>query len=236
MAFVFDCAAWSGTCMTLAKLASTWMQAGGATVTASPFLPPANRQLTVEHKVLFLTTPGFTNTEFLEKTMQGYGVPYQIVPFDSAATPRLDLNKLLWNADGSARFSAYVMYPNLEALGHLNKTEVQTLWIYQRRTGARSVKFAAWPTNIGFNPNYDGCSSSTSTMAFNGNTPSGVSGVRVGAQLSTSGLYRCPGIASPALTTCSIFAADFADAGLTPGCTPTPILETDGGVVGATIK
>jgi hypothetical protein len=39
-----------------------------------------------------------------------------------------------------------------------------------------------------------------------------------------------------AAATCSMWAADFADTGLHPPCTPTPILTTDQGVVGATIK
>lgn len=37
-------------------------------------------------------------------------------------------------------------YPNIEAMGHLTRSEVDTLWDFQRRAGARSVKFGAWPT------------------------------------------------------------------------------------------
>ncbi len=220
------------------------------------------------------THAGFTNNDFLERTLQGYGVPFQVTPFDSAASPRLDLNALLWNPDGSARFSSLVMYPNLEAMGHLTKAEVETIWSFQRKTGARSVKFAAWPTNIGFNPNYAGCSSDATTMRWAAAAPTGVSGVRLATTLSSSGLYRCvaldarrrtaspltdlftsgpapnsyppthpnrttprcPGVAATPLAVCSMWAADFADTGLHPPCTPTPILTTDQGVVGATIK
>lgn len=39
-------------------------------------------------------------------------------------------------------------YPNIEAMGHLNQTEVNLLWSYQRMTGARALKFGAWPTNV----------------------------------------------------------------------------------------
>lgn len=41
----------------------------------------------------------------------------------------------------------------------LNRTEVLTIWDYQRRTGARMLKFAAWPTNIGYTPNLGACNS-----------------------------------------------------------------------------
>lgn len=50
--------------------------------------------------------------------MQGYGMPYQVVPFNKDASPRIDLRALLWDAaDGSGRFSAVTMYPNIEAMG-----------------------------------------------------------------------------------------------------------------------
>ena len=53
---------------------------------------------------------GFINTNFLEKAMQGYGVPYQVVPYNMNALPRFNLTTLLWNiADGSGSFSAIVM-------------------------------------------------------------------------------------------------------------------------------
>jgi hypothetical protein len=37
-------------------------------------------------------------------------------------------------------------YPNLEATGYLTRAQVEVLWNFQRKTGARSVKFGAWPT------------------------------------------------------------------------------------------
>lgn len=33
-----------------------------------------------------------------------------------------------------------------------------------------------------------------------------------------------------------MWAADFIDGGLRPGCTPTPIMEADSGVMGALVK
>lgn len=57
-------------------------------------------------------------TDFLERAMQGYGMPYQLVPFITTAGARTNLRALLWDAaDGSARFSAVAMYPNIEAMG-----------------------------------------------------------------------------------------------------------------------
>lgn len=34
-------------------------------------------------------------------------------------------------------------------MGHLNAAEVQTLWDFQRRTGARAVKFGVYPSVSG---------------------------------------------------------------------------------------
>jgi hypothetical protein len=32
----------------------------------------------------------------------------------------------------------------VEAMGYLNRSDINTLWDYQRRTGVRGVKFGAW--------------------------------------------------------------------------------------------
>lgn len=201
---------------------------------------PAPGSRTVDHRVLLMTTPGYTGTEFFEKTLLAYGAPYDIVRWDKDASPRADVSALLWNPDGSGRYSGYVMYPNLEALGHLNRAEVNVIWDYQNKTGARSVKFAAWPTNIGYNPDYLACGSGDATMTLTAAAPLGISGVRPGIQLSASGLWRCPG-AKPAagaapLATCSMWAADFLNDGMHPACNATSILEFENGVAGALVK
>jgi hypothetical protein len=54
---------------------------------------------------------GFTNIDFLEAVFKGYGSPYDIVRWDvhSVSPPKPDLNALLYNADGSARYSSIFM-------------------------------------------------------------------------------------------------------------------------------
>jgi hypothetical protein len=64
---------------------------------------------------------GFSNIDFFTDVMRGYGVPYTVVRWDSAASPRQNLTELLWAPDGSAKFGAYLMYPNLEAMGAMNR-------------------------------------------------------------------------------------------------------------------
>lgn len=63
MAYVFDCAAWSSTCSTLAQVATNWLRTGPAAIDASTVPPPPASPaplgpVTMEHRVLVLTTPG----------------------------------------------------------------------------------------------------------------------------------------------------------------------------------
>jgi hypothetical protein len=160
-------------------------------------------------------------------------VPYDVLRYNTAR--RANLRAALWNADGSGRYSSYVMYPNIEAMGQLNSTDVNVIWDYQRRTGARSVKFGAWSSNVGWNPNSAACAADDVPFTFTAQAPFGISGIRPGATLSGAGLYRCPG-QKPANTLCGIWAADFTNTGLTPACTATSILEAPSGVVGTLVK
>ena len=59
--------------------------------------------------------------------------------------------------------------------------------------GARSVKFGAWPTNVGFAPNIGACGSAEAPMTFTAAAPVGTSGVVTSstASLPSAGLYRC---------------------------------------------
>ncbi|KAI8466505.1 MAG: hypothetical protein J3K34DRAFT_524504 [Monoraphidium minutum] len=186
--------------------------------------------LQVEHRLLFLTTLGWTQTDFLEDVLNGYGVPYDIyrVTNEKNAKPVTpnDLKSLLWGADGSAKFSAYVMYPNLEGLGYLTRSEVMELWDYARRTGARAVKFNAWPTGLGFTPT-PACTSKVFGLRFTPAAPMGNSGINRNALLESAGVYMCPGVAGKPLPTCSLWANDFVGAGIHPQCNTSVILELD---------
>jgi len=51
-----------------------------------------------------------------------------------------------------------------------------------------------------------------------------VSGIKQGARLSSSGLYRCAGVIPASSTTCGIAANDFTATGIFQNCTSTPFL------------
>ncbi|KIZ05898.1 hypothetical protein MNEG_2062 [Monoraphidium neglectum] len=173
---------------------------------------PGASALVVKLNTLVLTVPGW-NIDFLESTLLGYGAPYTVARYDKSNP--LNLTQLLWAPDGSANFAGYIMYPNIEAMGHLNSTQVLTIWDYQNRTG----------------------SSADVTMKFTAAAPLGASGILPSAPLSSSGLYRCPGSGSaPPLATCSMWASDFAATGLHPPCQSTPVLMVGANVAGTLVK
>ncbi|KAI8476751.1 MAG: hypothetical protein J3K34DRAFT_516331 [Monoraphidium minutum] len=183
--------------------------------------------------------------------MANYSIPYAVTAYDRAMDPatRPNLTALLWTPSGAPRFGGFVMYPNIEAAGYLNRSEVEAIWDFQHRSRARSVKFFAWPTYFGFKPDYSQCSSSgdspamepglaTTTgggalgigahaLTFVGGSPFGLEGAQLTPVVSSDGLYRCPGIRSAPLPTCSIWGpgSDFEVGGLHPNCTSTPFME-----------
>ena len=123
--------------------------------------------------------------------MDGYGTPYTVVRVDPAASPPLNLTTLLWGSGApTPQFGGIISYPNLEAMGYFNAADVETLWAYQRANGVRTVKFGAWPTNLGFGVDVAACTSDDMPMAFSHRAPLGVSGVKPTAVLSSAGLYR----------------------------------------------
>ncbi len=64
-----------------------------------------------------------------------------------ASLPLLQTALILINPNprpNDPRPSHHPRYPNVEAMGYLSKADVSTLWDYQSRTDARSVKFGAW--------------------------------------------------------------------------------------------
>ena len=123
--------------------------------------------------------------------MQGYGVPFDILPVDSTASPAANLTALLTNVDGSGRYAGLFLYPSLEAIGALNAEQVAQLRAYQVATGARSAVFGGWATNFGFNPDTAACTSADYPMVFTAATPLGASGIKATASLASLGLYRC---------------------------------------------
>ncbi len=65
-----------------------------------------------------------------------------------------------------------------------------TIWDYQRQTGARSGKFGAWVSSLGFNPNTAACGDQAQAMAFTPDAPLGGTGISAGAVMTSSGLYK----------------------------------------------
>ena len=167
---------------------------------------------------------------FIEQKLAERGAAFDVAVFDATAAPpqRLNLTALLWNADGpTGRYRGVVTYPPLEAIGDLTAAEVEALWDYQRRTGARSARWAAWPSTVGFAPNQAACAANAQALRFTAAAPLAGSGVPPDAALSSSGLYKCPGDAAQPLAVCGIWANDFAGTGIITPCTAKPILTTE---------
>jgi hypothetical protein len=77
----------------------------------------------VDHRVLFLTLNATTYGDFLKTTLQGMGVPYEVLT--PANWTGQDMNTFLYNAGGTGRYSAMVLYPSVDLLGNMNSTHVQ---------------------------------------------------------------------------------------------------------------
>jgi hypothetical protein len=83
---------------------------------------PATRPATRRGRLLGLTMrpaptpipprpcpPAFINTDFMEDILSGYGVPFDVVRINTTGAARTDYKTLLWNADGSSKYSSIVM-------------------------------------------------------------------------------------------------------------------------------
>jgi hypothetical protein len=68
---------------------------------------------------------GPNQTDFLTTALAARGIPYDIVQWDGDKSPRLDLNKILYEKDGvTGRYTGIAMLPNIEALGNMKRIEV----------------------------------------------------------------------------------------------------------------
>jgi hypothetical protein len=83
--------------------------------------------------------------------------------------------------------------PNLEAVGDLTQAEIDTVWDFQRRTGARSLKFGVWPTNVGLD--VAGCGGEAVPMQLTAAAApiANLSGTSTTAAMTSDGLWRCAG-------------------------------------------
>lgn len=178
----------------------------------------ASQDITVEHRVLLLTTSSYNvwSTGFLKNIMSGYGAPLTVVELDT--DPLGDLGAFLWESEGRVgRYSAVVMLPDVEAGRQLTPQQIRDLRGYQRRTGARALKFGAPPAAAGL-PVAE-CSRGDALMRLLPKAPVGVSGVREGAELSAAGVQRCPATYDAGTGQCCTSGPQTCSA-----CTPTPIL------------
>jgi hypothetical protein len=56
----------------------------------------------VEHRILILTQPSWSYTDAITTVMDGYGMPYDVVPFISQ--PDFNMTTLLVKADGTGKY------------------------------------------------------------------------------------------------------------------------------------
>lgn len=80
-------------------------------------------------------------------------------------------------------------YPDLEGNGQMNKTDIDVLWYFQRYAGARTVRFGAWQTGVGY-AYKGGCTSAAEEVSLTADAPLGVSGIQRGAKPQYSGIWR----------------------------------------------
>jgi hypothetical protein len=133
----------------LALLALGTLALAPAAALASPTAPRAAPASAPSLPVLIFTTRGWNGTDFLQATLHAFSIDYTLVSFDPndrAGRPFAgNLSQLLWNDGGNgSRWAGLISYPNVEAMGYLNRSEVETLWRWQAQTRVRSVKFGAW--------------------------------------------------------------------------------------------
>ena len=82
-------------------------------------------------------------------------------------------------------------YPNLEDSNgeRLTKDEVDTLWDYQRRTGARSAVWGAWLPSFGYAIVPGTCNDADVGLQFTPDAPLGGTGIPQDAAMSKAGLW-----------------------------------------------
>lgn len=125
----------------------------------------------------------------------GYGVPYTTLTADALPAGAAGVRSLLWDTPGAAaKFSALVMHPDVETIGSLSQAQIRELQDFQRRSGARALKFGAPPASLGMQAGACAAGKETEAMRFTSSTPYGVSGVRPDAVLSFQDIWRCGGL------------------------------------------
>jgi hypothetical protein len=123
-------------------------------------------------------------------------VPYTTITTDALPAAAADLRSQLWDAYGtSAKFSALIMHPDLESGGLLSKAQAAELRDFQKRSGARALKFATDPAAVGMTAAPCSRGDGSEAMRFTTSTPFGVSGVKADAVLGFSGIQRWAGVA-----------------------------------------
>jgi hypothetical protein len=58
--------------------------------------------IAVEHRILVLTQPSWSYIDAITTVMDGYGMPYDVVPFISQ--PDFNMTALLVKADGTGKY------------------------------------------------------------------------------------------------------------------------------------
>ncbi|KAI8465146.1 MAG: hypothetical protein J3K34DRAFT_525626 [Monoraphidium minutum] len=191
----------------LAARAARGSRTGAGRLEQGAPAPEGAQQL--RHHVLMLTNKEVDGWAlgFMKKILQGYDIPFTVAVFGagSPAPPPDDLDELLWADKGAAgRFSALVMYPDLEALSAVSNRQMDAIKAYQVATGARMLKWGVWGQDLGYaGVAFKECSEGLQAVELLPGAPLGLSGVNPKAPLATEEMYRCPGIeGAPARQTC----------------------------------
>jgi hypothetical protein len=79
----------------------------------------------------------------------------------------------------------------------MSKAQLDTLWGYQNRTGARTVKVNSWMISLGMDYTNQASSDGIDQFEFVTGAPLGVSGVNPAAKFDLATITRCGGRARP---------------------------------------
>jgi hypothetical protein len=85
---------------------------------------PISHAILVDHRILVITTPGWSNVNFIKTVLTGYGTPYDVLEYTPGGG---DPNGFLYKPDGSAKYSGVVLYPSVDAMGLMTVAQVKQL-------------------------------------------------------------------------------------------------------------
>ncbi len=194
--------------------------------TAAPVLSPAGAAGTVQ-KLLLLCASG--NEQVGTAILDGLSTPYQVytIPLAGAPLPSMEsADGTIGQYDGIVIISAVAYSYGVSGYGSaLSNDQLNYLFNYQVKYGARMVQLGVYPTpdlGVGISSyGFGCCGAATQNATFVSATEFPSAGLKINAQMSTSGLYHYPAVITDATSTTAFMnfgpSSDGVYAGTTVG-------------------